>query len=129
MAVALVFIDFVVPIDLIRQKYPGGWAQCLQDHERLIGGRVWFGEHLLRDGAMNPADIESLVAEWASLGFQPTAELDGQRIWQDCCVVESMLGGPTLPCDWLELSEDGRSAWLKGTQPGEIKWRQKRMPL
>lgn len=129
MAIALEFIDFVVPIDLIRQKYPGGWAQCLQDHERLIGGRVWFDEHLLRDGAMNPADIESLVEEWTSLGFQPTAELDGQRIWQDCCVVESMLGGTTLPCDWLEISEDGRSAWLQGTQPGEIKWRQKRMPL
>ena len=107
MAIALEFIDFVVPIALIRQKYPGGWAQCLQDHERLIGGRVWFDEHLLRDGAMNPADIESLVDEWTSLGFQPTTELDGQRIWQDCCVVESMLGGPTLPCDWLELSEDG----------------------
>jgi hypothetical protein len=129
MAIALEFIDFVVPIALIRQKYPGGWAQCLQDHERLIGGRVWFDEHLLRDGAMNPADIESLVDEWTSLGFQPATELDGQRIWQDCCVVESMLGGPTLPCDWLELSEDGRSAWLKGTQPGEIKWRQKRVKL
>ena len=127
MAIALEFIDFVVPIALIRQKYPGGWAQCLQDHERLIGERVWFDEHLLRDGAMNPADIESLVEEWTSLGFQPTAELDGQRIWQDCCVVESMLGGPTLPCEWLALSEDGRSAWQKGTQPGEIKWRQKQI--
>jgi len=38
MAIALEFIDFVVPIALIRQNYPGGWAQCLQDHERLIGG-------------------------------------------------------------------------------------------
>ena len=38
MAIALEFIDFVVPIALIRQKYPGGWEQCLQDHERLIGG-------------------------------------------------------------------------------------------
>ena len=84
MAIALQFIDFVVPIDLIRQKYPGGLAQCLQDHERLIGGRVWFDEHLLREGAMNPADIESLVDEWTSLGFQPTVEVDGKRIWQDC---------------------------------------------
>ena len=25
MAIALEFIDFVVPIALIRQKYPGGW--------------------------------------------------------------------------------------------------------
>ena len=126
MAIALEFIDFVVPIALIRQKYPGGWEQCLEDHERLIGGRVWFDEHLLRDGAMNPADIGSLVDEWISLGFEPTVEVDGQRIWKDCCVTESMLGGTTLPCDWLELAEDGRSAWLKGTTPGEISGGKKR---
>ena len=63
MAIALEFIDFVVPIALIRQKYPGGWEQCLRDHERLIGGRVWFDEHLLPDEAMNPTDIASLVEE------------------------------------------------------------------
>ncbi|MDP4301972.1 hypothetical protein [Leptothrix discophora] len=34
---ALEYIDFVLPIALIRQKDPGGWTQCLQDHERLIG--------------------------------------------------------------------------------------------
>jgi hypothetical protein len=120
MAIALEFIDFVVPIALIRQKYPGGWGQCLREHEHLIGGRVWCDEHLLRDEAMSPADLESLFEEWTSLGLQPTAEVDGQRIWQDCCVVQSMLGGPTRPRDWLELAKDGRSAWLKGTQPGEI---------
>ena len=120
MAIALEFIDFVVPIALIRQKYPGGWEQCLQDHSRLIGGRVWFDEHLLRDGAMNPADIESLVEEWTSHGFQPTGEIDGQRVWQDCCVVESMFGGPTLPCDWLEVGEEGQIAYLKGTVPGSV---------
>lgn len=127
MAIALEFINFVVPIALIRQKCPGSWEQCLRDYECLIGGRVWFDEHLLRDGAMNPANIASLVEEWTSLGFQPTAEVNGQRIWQDCCVVESTLGGLTLPCDWLEFSENGRSAWLKGTRSGEVKWRQKQM--
>lgn len=79
MAVALEFIDFVVPIALIRQKYPGGWEQCLKDHERLIGARVWFDDHLLRDGAMNPRDIESLVEEWSDLGFEPTGMIDGQH--------------------------------------------------
>ena len=58
MTIALEFIDFVVPIALIRQKYPGGWEQCLQDHESLIGGRVWFDEHLLR-----AADVAHEAAE------------------------------------------------------------------
>lgn len=123
MAVALEFIDFIVPISVIKQKYPGGWGQCLKDHERLIGGRVWFDEHLLRDGAMNPGDIHSLVEEWAELGFTPMEEIDGEKVWKDCCVVESMFGGATLPCDWLEFSEDGRAAWLKGTVAGEVQSR------
>ena len=120
MAIALEFIDFVVPIALIRKKYPGGWEQCLKDHENVLGGRVWFDEHLLRDGAMNPMDIEELLDEWTKLGFQPLSEVGGRRQWQDCCVVESMFGGPTLPCDWLTVAEDGRSAWLKDTTPGEV---------
>ncbi len=120
MSVALEFIDFIIPIDVIRKKYPGGWEQCLKDHEQLIGGRVWFDEHLLRDGAMGPQGIESLVQEWTALGFQPTEERDGQRIWKDCCVVESMFGGPTLPCDWLQIGEDGCSAYRKDSTPGDI---------
>jgi len=118
MAVALEFIDFIVPIALIREKYPGGWEQCLIDHERLLGGRVWFDDHLLRDGAMNPNDISSLIDEWTELGFQPMEERDGERVWKDVCVVESMFGGPTLPCEWLVIGEDGCSAYLKGTEPG-----------
>lgn len=127
MAVALEFIDFIVPISVIEQKYPGGWERCIADHEPLIGGRVWFDEQLLRDGAMNPSDIESLIEEWTALGFQPTEELGGQRVWKDCCVVESMFGGATLPCDWLEIADDGRSAHLVGTEPGEIRSRPHRI--
>ena len=125
MAIALEFIDFVVPIAVIRDKYPGGWDQCLKDHERLIGGRVWFDEHLLRDGAMSPQGIESLVEEWTELGFTCTEERDGQRVWVDCCVVESLFGGSTLPCDWLEVADDGCSAYLKNTDPGPVVGRQR----
>ncbi|SFU73542.1 hypothetical protein [Nitrosospira multiformis] len=120
MAIALEFIDFIVPIALIREKYPGGWEQCLKDHENLIGGRVWFDEHLLRDGAMSPDGIAALVDEWTELGFEPTEERDGQQVWKECCVVESLYGRPTLPCDWLEIGEDGCTAYLKGTEPGEV---------
>lgn len=38
MTIALEFIDLIIPIHVIEQKYPGGWAQCLADHEQLIGG-------------------------------------------------------------------------------------------
>ena len=115
MAIQLEFIDFIVPRSVIEQKYPGGWVQCLKDHENLIGGRVWYDEYLFRDGAMNPMDIESLVNEWQRLGFNTHKENeDGMPIeWLDVCVCESLLGGPTLKCEWLEVDTDTRTARLK----------------
>ena len=118
MAVALEFMDFIVPIAVIRKKYPGGWEQCLKDHEHLIGDRVWYDDHLLRNGAMNPNDIASLIDEWTRLGFKPTEKRGGEDRWKDVCVVESMMGVPTLPCEWLVIGDDGCSASLKGTDPG-----------
>lgn len=115
MAVQLEFIDFIVPIEVIKQKYPGGWEQCLKDHENLIGGRVWYDEHLFRDGAMNPADIGHLVDEWQSLGFHTHDGGDNPKRWVDVCVVEAV---PTLPCDWIEI--EGNAAFKKGTPKGQV---------
>jgi|TARA_B100001971_G_C18100516_1_gene488570 hypothetical protein len=64
MAVALEFINLIVPIAVIRTKYPGGWDQCLQDHEILIGRRVWFDDHLFRNGAMSSRAMGLLVDSW-----------------------------------------------------------------
>lgn len=119
MAVALEFIDFIIPISVIKEKYPGGWEQCLKDHQNALGARVWYDEHLFRDGAMNPRDIQVLVEEWIDLGFEPFTEIDGQKHWKDCCVVEHMFGGPTLPCDWIGFDPKG-FAYLKGETPGDI---------
>ena len=120
MAIALRSLILLSQSPSSHEKYPGGWDQCLKDHKNLLCGRVWFDDHLLRDGAMNPRDIDSLVDEWKELGFEPTEERDGQRVWKDCCVVQSLFGGPTLACDWLEMGEDGCTAYLKGTEPGEV---------
>ena len=120
MSITTEFIDFIVPIEVIRKKYPGGWEQCLKDHARLIDGRVWFDGHLFRDGAMNPMDIESLVERWESMGFVGIIEKDGKKYWQDMCVCEGVFGGATLKCDWLEFDRETRAAYLKGTDIGEM---------
>lgn len=54
MAVALEFLNLVIPIKKIEQHYGGGWEQYLDDHEQLIGRRLWFDDHLLRDGQRIP---------------------------------------------------------------------------
>ena len=106
MAINLEFINFIVPIEKIRQKYPRGWGQCLKDHENLIGGRVWYDDYLFRDGAMNPMDIGSLVEEWRGLGFHTHKGGNHPVKWDEVCVVEAMFGGATLPCDWLAVDGD-----------------------
>ncbi|MEO9162274.1 MAG: hypothetical protein ABI349_07775 [Casimicrobiaceae bacterium] len=120
MAVALEFIDFVVRVETIRAKYLGGWEACLADHARILGHRVWYDEHLLRDGAMNPRDIARLLDEWEALGFVPTETVGGVLRFRDVCVVETLLGGARLPCDWLEVDWERRAGFLKGTAPGPV---------
>lgn len=118
MAVALIYMNFLVPIQTVREKYPGGWEQCLQDHEKEIAsGRVWFDAHLFHDGAMDPRTIESYIARWEKLSFQVTKEVDGQTQWVDMCCIEYL--GHQMP-EWLALGPNGHSAHRAGTEPGEI---------
>ena len=120
MAIATEFINFIIPIEVIKLKYFGGWEQCLKDHQELIGGRVWYDEHLFRDGAMGPEGIKALVELWEELGLECFKEVDGENHWQDACVFEGMHGGLTMPCDWLAVDEKTGSVYLAGTQPGEV---------
>jgi len=120
MAIALEFIDLVVPIATIRKKYPGGWEGCLRDFGYLVGETVWYDQHLFRDGAMTKLDMEDLLERWEGLGFQLKDLDDGQQVWKDVCVVTASFGGPTLPCEWLIFDGEKRIAYLKGTEPGEV---------
>lgn len=108
MAILTDFIDFIVPIKTIEEKYPGGWEQCLKDHDSLIGGRVWFDAYLFRDGAMSPSNMELIVNRWTSMGFECTGNVNGKKFWKDACVFEGMYGGSTLDCDWLEIYKNER---------------------
>jgi hypothetical protein len=119
MAVALQMISVLVRVDAIRAKYPGGWDQFLKDAEPDIGSRAWYDEHLYRDGAMSPHDIEEIVEFWQEKGLTTHREESGSPVeWIDICVTEFF--GPTLPCSWYADLPDAYAAYLKGTEPGRI---------
>jgi hypothetical protein len=119
MSVYLEFINLIIPRDRIEAAYRGGWDQFVSDNRSAIGGRIWFDDHLMRDGAMSPGDMHLLIDYWTDIGLKAYGETDGHPFWQDCCVVDTFFG-PTLYCDWIELSADGRSAFLAGTEPGKL---------
>lgn len=118
MAIALEFINLIVPIRLIEVKYPGGLEQCLRDHEALLGKRVWRDEHLWRDGAMNGMEIGLLIEMWQLKGLKATRKKKGVDQWADMCVVETFFG-EDLNCAWLALDHRGY-AYLRGSEPGLV---------
>jgi hypothetical protein len=120
MAVALEFINLIIPIARIDQVWPGGFAAYKAGHERFFGLRLWHDEHLFRDGAMSPLDMQSLVGEWTRRGLVGKTEKNSVLVWQDLCVVDQLSACPTLPCDWLEGSRADRCVWLKGQPQGEL---------
>jgi hypothetical protein len=119
MAIALEHINFIVRRLTIEEKYPGGWEQCLIDHASSLGTRVWYDEHLFRDGAMNPIDMENLVNAWRDIGFQAVL-INGEKKWLDCCVIDENFETLSLSCDWVEIDITGEYAFLKDEDPSEI---------
>ncbi len=123
MAVMTEFLNLIVPISVIEEKYPGGWERCLKDHSVAIGGRVWFDDYLFRDGAMSPEGIELLLKAWWKMGFECYREKDGKKEWLDLCVYGNRMESSFMPCEWLAEDPQSQSVYLKGTEIGEIKGR------
>jgi hypothetical protein len=120
MAVRLEFIDVLVPVYVIEERYPGGFHQCLADHQSLIGRRMWHDGRLLRDGALDPKGAMALVEGWQTLGVEPLMWIDRKLAWKEVCVVDSAAGGPTVACDWLDWDPKQRIAWLRGAARGVV---------
>ncbi len=120
MAVKCEFIDFIIPISNIDRVYPGGFLQFKEDNVELFSMRMWHDEFLLRDGAMNFNDIGSLVKMWEGYGLVGLIQENGVKKFSDYCIVESLFGGVTSPCDWIEFDLIKKCVHLKGESQGKI---------
>jgi hypothetical protein len=118
MAVRLEFIDVLVPVHVIEERYPGGLSQCVADLRPLIGRRIWHDGRLLRDGALTAADARLRVEGWQALGVEPLQWVGRRLHWKEVCVLDLAAGGPTAECEWIEWDARERIAWLRGAPPG-----------
>ena len=105
MAIKLRFINVIIPIANIERCYPGGFNRFKADTNGYEN--IWFDDYIVRDGAMNPMDVEMIIEIWEALGLQSREVIDEKRHWKDICVVEALIGGKTLPCEWLVVNKDG----------------------
>lgn len=120
MSIYCEFIDILIPIENIDRIYWGGFKKYKEKHIEHFGKVMWHDDYLFRNGAMNPMDMEYLVGEWEYYGLKGIVEENGIKKWKDFCVFEAMLGGPTLPCDWIGFDVETWSAYLIGKPKGEV---------
>jgi hypothetical protein len=120
MAIRIEYINLIIPIKNIALCYPGGFELFRAHHQNKFGESFWHDAHLFRDGAMNAADVESLVLFWQQKGLVPYDETDGARKWRDMCIVESFCAEPAFPCEWLEVDQENNCVFLRGRPKGRI---------
>ena len=109
MAIKCELIDFIIPISNIDKVYPGGFEKYKSDNIESFSGRYQHDEYLFRDGAMNSMDAQLLIDKWQKLGLTGIDKSNGKQKWKDFCIVESMMDGPTLPCDWINFDANTRT--------------------
>lgn len=120
MAIQLEFINIIVPVWTINEKYPSGWVGYLNDYGIKLGRVAWHDDHLVRTaGVMDPDMADGLIAQWSRMGFQATEWVGGKEVWKDFCVVDSF-GVSIHDCDWLTFDSASRSASLTGTEAGRV---------
>ena len=114
MALKLEFCNVIVPVEKIREKLGD---ETFERQFSIITGTTWHDGHLFRDGCMNEHDLEIMLDEWESKGFELLTIIDSRKHWKDLCVVNSGYG-PSYPCEWIECDPEKNIVWLKGHDPG-----------
>ena len=114
MALKLEFCNVIVRVEKIRENL--GEA-AFETQFSTITGTTWHDGYLFREGCMNEYDLEIILGEWESKGFQLLTTIASRKHWRDLCVVNSG-SGPSYPCEWIQYDLEKNIVWLKGRDPG-----------
>ena len=117
MAIWLHFINVLVPITTIEKKLKVDFEEFFEKYDK---GIIFHDKHLFATGAMGSGHIEQIVKYFESKGLTTIELIDGKEHFKDLCVVEVLFGGSTRSCNWLKFNASDSSAWLKGTEKGEL---------
>jgi hypothetical protein len=120
LAVKLEFINLIMPIQRIRDLYPGGWEAFLGDNVKRIGRVLWSDLTLVRaTGCMDSSEVDGLITRYSCLGFTATESIGGVPFWKDFCVLDAF-GRSQYDCPWIMVDGAERVAWLREGDPGGV---------
>jgi len=114
MSIKLEFCNVIVPVEKIRERLGDDVFRSRFSQMTSIN---WHDGYLYREGCMNDWDLEEILDEWKSMGFELLTMIDGVKYWKDLCVVNSG-HGPSHACEWIEYDHEQNIVWLKGVEPG-----------
>ena len=117
MTIHVEMYNIIIPKNILRNKYPGGFDQYLKDNIAYLGNIIWWDDHLLRYGSMDREDILERLRHLESLGFIITEERDdGKKYWVDVYAFGCLLkpDEPVSDPDWLCFSSTGCGVYMKG---------------
>ena len=110
MSIELEFCSLIIPIDVIRNYYPGGFKKYKSDHSHIIVPKnfnVWFDEDLVREGSMGQ-DFDDMIQFWEKLGVKTNKN---DKTWKHPCVV--VFTDPDF-CKQLVFRETPMTVSLRG---------------
>ena len=116
MSIQLECISLIIPKTVIEKYYPGGFDQYRKDNDlRFVkeNYNIWFDDDLVKEGAMNPMDMDDLLKKWTSFGVKTTSVQNKIKKWKNVCVVAS-LENQFLPCDWLIFNDAHTVSFKRG---------------
>ena len=118
MAVFIQFINVLVPVSVLNEKYPDGLDGYIRDHGR---GTFCCDGRLTRVGFMSPVDAEQFLI---GLENQGLTLMEGDA-WKDIAIVAQPSPRATAGCSWIAVGrmlEGPDFACLRDDvgDPGEI---------
>jgi len=86
MSVELEFCSLIIPIEVIRKYYPGGYKKYKLERSHIFvpeNFNIWFDDDLVREGSMG-SDFDDKIHFWEELGVKTNK---GDKAWEHPCVV------------------------------------------
>ena len=104
--------DYIIRLDAIDDRYPGGRAAIIESHRTLMGRSMFFDDDLIIFRASSGAsEFRTWDGEFEMKGLRLTELVKDVRVAADRVHI-SYHAGWSEPCDWLGINQWNNTVWF-----------------